>query len=477
MRKRPMKTIKADLCVIGAGSGGLSVAAGAVQMGASVILIENNKMGGDCLNYGCVPSKAIIAAARTANTFCQADKYGIKAQRPEVNYAKVYEHIQQVIATIAPNDSIERFTELGVHVIQATAKFINNKTIEAGNTLIKARRIVIATGSTAMLPPIPGLDATPFLTNETIFDLTEQPEHLIVIGGGPIGCELAQAHLMLGTKVTLLEGMSILPKDDPEAVAIVKNKLLEQKLNLYEKIKVLKIAKTDLGVAVTIEHQGQENVLNGSHLLIATGRRPQLDSLDLDLANINYHRRGIYVDARLRTSNKRVFAIGDVAGSFQFTHAANYHAGIVIRNALFHLPAKVNYQAMPWVTYTTPELAHVGLNEMLAKEKKIKYKIVKWPFTENDRAITEHETDGFIKVLLGNKGGILGATIVGAEAGELIAPWILAINKGLKIKDMAEVIIPYPTLSEVNKRVAGKYFIPAITSPKMKKLVSFLQKF
>jgi pyruvate/2-oxoglutarate dehydrogenase complex dihydrolipoamide dehydrogenase (E3) component len=472
-----MNTIYADLCIIGAGSGGLSVAAGAVQMGASVVLIENHKMGGDCLNYGCVPSKATISVARTADKMRHADKFNLTSVAPKVDYKELAAYVTSVIAQIAPNDSVARFTELGVNVLQGTGKFIDAKTVQVGQTVVKGRRFVIATGSTAAIPPIPGLDQTPYLTNETIFALEQTPAQLIVIGGGPIGCELAQAHLMLGTKVTLLEGFKILPKDDSEATQVVREQLLQQGLDLHEGIKVLQTRKTDSGIEVTIEADGAEKVIQGSHLLIAAGRKPNLANLALEKANIDFHPRGINVDDRLRTSNKKVFAIGDTAGSFQFTHAAGYHAGIVIRNALFHLPAKVNYRAMPWVTYTTPELAHVGLNEDMATEQGTNYETISWPFKENDRAIAENDTAGFIKILLGKKGLILGVTIVGPHAGELITTYVLAINKGLKIKDLADMIVPYPTLAEVGKRAAGKYYLPLISSPRMKKIVRFLQKF
>lgn len=472
-----MKTLKTDICVIGAGSGGLSVAAGAVKMGASVVLIENNKMGGDCLNTGCVPSKATIAVARNVNAINTCQKYSIQAEPASVDYADLAKYVSGVIAKIAPNDSVERFTTLGVNVITATGKFIDKNTVQAGDTFIKARRFVIATGSSAATPPIPGLSECTYFTNETIFSLTERPKHLIVIGGGPIGCELAQAHLMLGTKVTLLEGFSILPKDDPGAVEVVRKNLLAQKLNLFEAIKVINIEQSNNEIKVTITDDGQEKIMTGSHLLIAAGRTPNLSELDLDKAGIKHSARAIDVDNRLRTSNKKVFAIGDVAGSFQFTHAAAYHAGIVIRNALFHLPAKTNYHTMPWVTYTTPELAHVGYNEAMAKQANLTYETITWPFSENDRAIAENNTEGFVKVLLGKKGIVLGATIVGEHAGELIPIWVMAISKKLKIKDIAGLIIPYPTLNEVSKRVAGKYFMPMITSKKMRCIVKFLQKF
>jgi pyruvate/2-oxoglutarate dehydrogenase complex dihydrolipoamide dehydrogenase (E3) component len=473
-----MNIIKTDLCVIGAGSGGLSVAAGAVQMGASVVLIEVGKMGGDCLNYGCVPSKATISVARTANTIRHADTFAIVNQpKPVVDYHKLAEYVQQVIAKIAPNDSVERFTKLGVQVIQATGGFIDPKTVRAGDNLIKARRFVVATGSSPAIPPIPGLENCTYYTNETIFNLTEQPKHLLVIGGGPIGCELAQAYLLMGTPVSLLEAATILPKDDPEAVNVIRDKLISNGLNLQENIKIIDIKQNAQGICIVTEKAGQTMTFTGSHLLLAAGRLANLATLNLAAANIAHTTRAITVDSRLRTSNKKVFAIGDVIGSYQFTHAANYHAGIVIRNALFHLPAKVNYRAMPWVTYTNPELAQVGPTPAMLAAQNIEHQTIIWPFAENDRAIASQQTTGFIKVQLDKKGKILAATIVGANAGELLTPWILAINKSLKIKDMAEIVIPYPTLSEVSKRVAGRYFLPLITSNKMKRLVKFLQKF
>lgn len=472
-----MQTIKTDLCVIGAGSGGLSVAAGAVQMGASVVLIESDKMGGDCLNTGCVPSKATIAAAKKVYSANHLSELNKQTNAVKINYEKLAQYVKNVIAQIAPNDSVERFEDLGVKVIQAVGQFIDSKTIQAGDKLIKARRFVIATGSSAAIPPIPGLLNCHFYTNETIFKLTEEPEHLIVIGGGPIGCELSQAHLMMGTKVTLLEGNVILPKDDPEAVHVVRKNLLQQGLGLHEGIKIINVKQAGAKIAVTIENNGQQQDISGSHLLVAAGRKPNLSELNLSKAQVKHTPGGIDVDARLRTSNKKIFAIGDAAGSFQFTHTAGYHAGIVIRNALFHLPAKVNYTAIPWVTYTTPELAQVGPNEPMLKQQGEYYQAITWPFSENDRAIAQNDTAGFIKLLLNKKGVIIGATIVGPNAGELITTYVLAVSKKLKIGDIANLIIPYPTLSEVGKRAAGKYYLPSLTSKKVKRIVKFLQKF
>lgn len=465
-----------DLAIIGAGSGGLSVAAGAAQMGAKVVLIEKHKMGGDCLNTGCVPSKALIAAAEAAHAVRHSGRFGVNGHEPAIDFAKVNAHVHGVIAAIAPHDSVERFEGLGVTVIQAAARFIGPRQLVAGDTVISARRIVVATGSSAFVPPIPGLKDVPFLTNETIFGLTEAPSHLIVIGGGPIGIEMAQAHRRLGAAVTVLEMGTIMPKDDPEAVEVVRERLAAEGVAIVERIKVAGVARDGNGVAITIEENGQQRRIAGSHVLIAAGRRANVANLDLEKAGIAFTARGITVDDRLRTSNKSVFAIGDVAGSFQFTHMAGYHAGIIIRNALFNLPAKVDTRAVPWVTYTDPELAHVGQTEDQARAKDAKVKSVKWMFEENDRAQAELATEGFIKVVAAANGTVLGATIVGRHAGELLLPWVLAVQKGLKIGDMTSIIAPYPTLSEVSKRVAGSWYTPKLFSDRTRGVVRFMQR-
>lgn len=470
------KVIKADIAVIGAGSGGLSVAAGAAQMGAKTVLVEKGKMGGDCLNYGCVPSKALIAAAHAANTVRHSGRFGVNGHEPEIDFAKVHDHVHGVIAAIAPHDSVERFEGLGVEVIQGAGRFTGPREIEVDGQRIRARRFVIATGSSAAVPPIPGLDDVPYLTNETIFDLTDRPEHLIVIGGGPIGAELAQAHRRLGAEVTILEMMRILGKDDPDVAEVVRRRLADEGVAMQEGISITSVARDGNGIAVSIECDGETRTVTGSHLLVAAGRRANVDGLNLDAAGIEYSPRGIAVDARLRTTNKRVFAIGDVAGGYQFTHVAGYHAGIVIRNALFGLPAKANHDAVPWVTYTDPEIAHVGLTETQAREKHgDAIKVVRWSFDENDRAQAERETDGLVKVVVGPKGKILGASIAGLHAGELLQPWVLAISQGLKIGAMASIIAPYPTLGEVNKRAAGSYYTPTLFSDRTRKVVGLVQ--
>ncbi|WP_420549013.1 dihydrolipoyl dehydrogenase family protein [Curvivirga sp.] len=472
------ETMKFDICVIGAGSGGLSVAAGAVQMGASVALIEKGKMGGDCLNYGCVPSKALLAASHAAQSHKHAANFGVTYDDPKIDMSAVRGHVDSVIKTIEPHDSVERFEGLGVKVYQGVGKFVGPRKVEVNDTIIQAKYIVVSTGSSAFVPPISGVEDTPYFTNETIFFNEEKIDHLVVIGGGPIGAEMAQAHAQLGIKVSVVDALTILNKDDEQAVQVVREQLVADGIDLYEGTSVQSVTKTATGVEVQIEKNDEQSVIKGSHILMAVGRAPNVHGLDLEKANIKFSPRGIEVDERLRTSNKRVFAIGDVTGGYQFTHMAGYDAGIVIRNALFKMPAKVSHSAVPWVTYTSPEIAQVGVNELTVKEKYVdNYDMLEWHFKENDRAQAEGKTTGFAKAFVDKKGKILGCTIVGDGAGELIAPWCLAISKGLKIGDVAGMILPYPTRSEISKRVAGSYYTPKLFSDRVRKIVSFLMKF
>jgi pyruvate/2-oxoglutarate dehydrogenase complex dihydrolipoamide dehydrogenase (E3) component len=468
---------RADVCIIGAGSGGLSVAAGAVQMGASVVLIERGEMGGDCLNTGCVPSKALIAAAHAAHSIRTGRRFGIHTPEPEVNFREVHEHVHSVIGAIAPHDSVERFEGLGVQVIRAEGRFLDRGTVEAGGERIRARRFVIATGSRAAVPPVKGLAEAGYLTNENIFELTERPEHLIVIGGGPIGVEMAQSFRRLGSRVTLIEKFGILARDEPEAVEVVRAAMKHDGVTLIEKVGVSKVGREGDQVTVTLDGDSDaRRSLVGTHVLVAAGRRPNIESLGLEAAGIAFTPKGVTVDARLLTSNRKVFAIGDVAGGPQFTHIAGYHAGIVIRNALFGLPAKVSYAALPWVTYADPELAHAGLTEADARKEGHDVQILTWSFALNDRAQAELATEGLAKVVLGKKGRILGATIVGPRAGELIGTWGLAISTGMKIGSIASAVLPYPTLSEISKRAAGSYYTPKLFGPLTRRIVGFVQR-
>jgi pyruvate/2-oxoglutarate dehydrogenase complex dihydrolipoamide dehydrogenase (E3) component len=471
-----MRTLDADICVIGAGSGGLSVAAGAVQLGARTVLIEAGKMGGDCLNTGCVPSKSLIAAARVAQTMRTAGPFGIAPVEPQVDFARVRDHVHGVIAAIAPHDSVERFTKLGCEVILAHARFLDARTVAAGDARVRARRFVIATGSRAVLPPIPGLAETPHFTNESVFENAVRPEHLVIIGAGPVGCELAQAHRRLGSAVTVLDQATLLPKDDPELVAVVKARLEAEGVVFRLNVKVTQVARAGEGVVVSIAENGAAQQITGSHLLVAAGRKPNLDDLGLDAAGVATTKSGIAVDAGLRTTNRKIYAIGDVAGGHQLTHLANYHAGIVIRNALFRLPAKASTAALPWVTYTEPELAHVGMTEAEARASGARVEIARFTYRANDRAQAERATEGFIKVVAA-KGRVLGASIVGAQAGEIIMPWVLAIQNRIKLGRMASLIAPYPILGEINKRVAGAFFTPKLFSERTRKLVRFLLRF
>jgi pyruvate/2-oxoglutarate dehydrogenase complex dihydrolipoamide dehydrogenase (E3) component len=478
--RKPVQTggeIRADLCVIGAGSGGLSVAAGAVQMGASVVLVEKGRMGGDCLNTGCVPSKALIAAAHAAHAPRHGSPFGVQGIEPGVNFVRVHDHVHEVIAGIAPHDSVERFEGLGVRVIQAAARFVSRDAVEAGGFRIAARRFVIATGSTAAVPPIPGIGDVPFLTNESVFELQARPEHLVVIGGGPIGVELAQSFRRLGARVSVIEMGLILARDEPEAADVVRRALLAEGVELHERAAVKSVARaSDGGVAVTIERDGAALAIGGSHVLVAAGRKASVGGLGLEAGGIAYTAKGVTVDAGLRTTNRRVYAIGDVAGGPQFTHIAGYHAGVVIRSALFGLPARVDYKALPWVTYADPELAHVGLTEADARKAGHQVTALMQPFSGNDRAQAERRTEGLAKIIVGKKGRILGATIVGPHAGEMISLWGLAIQNGLKISAVASMIAPYPTLSEISKRAAGSYYTPTLFSDRTRRFVRLVQR-
>jgi len=463
-----------DLCVIGAGSGGLAVAAGAAQMGAEVVLVERGTMGGDCLNYGCVPSKSLLAASRVANLWRRSAELGISYTRPRVDFAAVADSVQRVIAEIALNDSVERFEALGVRVLHAEARFTGPQTVRAGDTEIRPRRFVVATGSQPAIPPIRGIQDVPYLTNETVFANRQLPEHLVIIGGGPIGVEMAQAHCRLGSRVTVLDIGPLLPRDDPELSTVLARRLSSEGIVCRPGVEIAGIERTGAGMVVRLANGEQ---ISGSHLLVAAGRRPALDALDLAAAGIASTAQGITVDARLRTTNRRVFAVGDVAGGPQFTHIALYHAGIVIRNALFRIPAKTDYRAVPWVTYTDPELAQVGLTEAAARAVVPTPRVLRWPFAENDRAQTERETEGMVKVVTGKSGRILGASILGAGAGDLILPWALAISQKLKIGAMANLVVPYPTRGEASKRAAGSYYTPALFSARTRRLVRLLARF
>ena len=468
-----MERIETDILVIGAGSAGLSVAAGASQMGARVVLLEGGRMGGDCLNFGCVPSKALIAAAKTAHAQAHAARFGIAGVVPDVDYAAVMEHVAGVIARIAPVDSQERFEGLGVRVIRAHGRFVSPREVEAAGQRIAARRIVIATGSSPLVPPIPGLETVPYLTNETLFDLRERPDHLLIIGGGPIGMEMAQAHARLGARVTMIEAARALARDDPDHAALVLDALRGEGVEIAETT----TASDVRGRAEAIEIVAEDGrVFAGSHLLVAAGRRANTDGLNLDAAGIETTKAGIRVDARLRTSNRRVHAIGDVTGGLQFTHVAGYQASVILPALLFSLPSKARTDHLPWVTFTDPELAQVGLTESQARDRHgARLQIAGFDYAENDRAVASRETAGRIKVMV-VRGRPVGVSIVGPQAGEAINLWALVLAQGLTMRQVAGMVAAYPTLGEINKRVAGAYFSPRLfDNPLIKRVVGMVQ--
>jgi pyruvate/2-oxoglutarate dehydrogenase complex dihydrolipoamide dehydrogenase (E3) component len=472
------QSLTPDICVIGAGSGGLSVAAAAAAFGVSVVLVEKGKLGGECLNTGCVPSKSLLASAARAHTVALARAFGISAAAPEVDFGMVHRRVHDVIAAIAPNDSKERFRGLGVRVIEGAARFKDRATVVVGDgTEIKARRFVIATGSSPSVPPIPGLDAVPYLTNETVFDLTVAPQHLIVLGAGPVGLELAQAFRRLGSAVTVLDAAQPLAREDPECAAVVLDALAGEGIALRGNVTVARVDAVDSQIRVVVRSDDGEATLMGSHLLIATGRQANADDLALEQAGIARDRSGIVVNKRLKTTNRRVYAIGDVAGRGQFTHLANYHAGLVIRNALFRLPVGPNEFVVPRATFTDPELAHIGLTEAQARARYRAIRVLRWPCHENDRAQAEGTVVGHIKVITSNRGRILGATIVGAEAGELITTWTLAVSQRLNIRALAGIIVPYPTLAEIGKRAAITYFTVGVTNIWVRRIIRVLRRF
>lgn len=470
-----MAVISTDLLVIGAGSGGLSVAAGAVQMGADVTLVEGGEMGGDCLNYGCVPSKSLIASAKAAHAIAHPAAPGVTPGAADPDYAAAMAGVQEVIARIAPHDSQARFEDLGVRVIRAWARFRSPREVEAGEHVIRARRIVLATGSSPLVPPIPGLAEVPHLTNETLWDLRERPRHLIVIGGGPIGIEMAQAHRRLGSGVTVIEGARALGREDPEAAALILDRLRAEGVAIEENAPAAEVRGSDGAIEVVAE---DGRVFEGSHLLVAVGRRANTDGLNLGAAGIETTRTGVRVDGRLRTTNRRVFAIGDAAGGLQFTHLAGYHAGIVIRQALLGLPARARTDHIPRVTYTAPELAQIGLTEAEAREAHgARLEVARFDYSGNDRALAERKPEGFIKVMVA-RGKPVGVTIAGHQAGEHINLWALVLANGVSMKSVTAMVSPYPTVGEISKRAAGAYFSPKLfDNPLLKRVVGMVQRF
>jgi pyruvate/2-oxoglutarate dehydrogenase complex dihydrolipoamide dehydrogenase (E3) component len=469
-----------DVAVVGAGAAGLSVAAISAGLGLKVALIERAEMGGDCLNFGCVPSKALLAAAHAAAEARRAHRYGIRLPPPEIDWAGVRAHVRGAIAHIAPNDSEARFRALGVEVIRAPAHFVTPDTLEAAGRRLSFRRAVVAAGSAAVVPDIPGLGDVPYLTNETVFDLEDPPGHLIVVGGGPIGLELAQAHARLGCLVTIIEALTIAGRDDPELVEGLRQALRRDGVELREGARLRRVEAEGNGVAVQL-NDGER--IAGTHLLLAVGRAPRLQGLDLPAAGIEQSPRGVVTDLSLRSvSNRRVWAAGDIAdpsglGPRAFTHVCSQHAGIIARSMLFRLPARLSYDALPRVTYTDPELAQVGMTEAEVREAGHKeIRILRWPLSENDRAVAEGRPEGLVKLVATPRGRLLGASVLGARAGDMAGMFGLMIGRRLPLSALAGMVLPYPTLSEAAKRAAGEFYTPKLLSPVTKRIVRLLKR-
>lgn len=441
--------VKYDIVIIGGGSAGLVVASAAAQLKAKVALVERHKLGGDCLWFGCVPSKSLIHASRVAYQVKNAARFGIYTEPPEIEFAKVTGHVQQVIANIQPHDSPERFRGLGVEVIFGEGKFIDKKTFEVDGQQLTARAFVIATGSRPAIPSVEGLHSADFLTNEKVFDLKERPNSLVIIGAGPIGCELGQAFSRLGSNVTIISSKShILPKEEPEAALVVQKQFESEGINILKEVRAEKVEVVDGKKQVTA---GGKNIIV-DEILVAGGRLPNVESLNLEVAGVEVGKPGIIVNEKLQTTNSKIYACGDVIGGYQFTHVAGYEAVVALTNALFFPISKVNYRVIPWATFTDPELARVGLTETQAKERYgDDVCVLKQPFSGVDRAQAEAATTGFGKIITKGNGEILGAHLVGISAGELIHEIVLAMSHKLPVSALTGIHV-YPTLSEVNSK-------------------------
>ncbi len=466
-----------DMGVIGGGAAGLTITAGAAQLGAKTFLVEKETaLGGDCLYFGCVPSKTLIRSAHVYHFMKNAGDFGLPSvDLPPVDYRAVAKRIQSVISIIQKHDSEERFCSLGAKVAFGSPSFIDDHTIQLNGNKYSAKTWTIATGALAGIPPIEGLDKTPFITNREIFSLDHLPKSMIILGAGPIAIEMAQAFSRLGTKVIVIQrSAQILSKEDKDMADDVMEVLSSEGVTFHLKASVIRTKDHGAEKEVMIKNgHGEEKSLKAETILVAMGMAPNVKDLDLEAAGIEPDRKGIRVDARLRTKKKHIYAAGDVTGAYQFTHAAGYEGGIVISNAVFHLPRKANYTFMPWCTYTDPELASIGMNEKRAAAAGIKYAVWTEAFKDNDRSLAEGERTGKIKMILDEKEKPIGVQILGPQAGELISEWVAVLNGKVKLSTLASAVHPYPTLGEINKRVAGTFFSPKIFSDRVKKGLKF----
>ncbi|HEY6259513.1 MAG TPA: FAD-dependent oxidoreductase [Xanthobacteraceae bacterium] len=482
------ETIRPDICVIGAGTAGMQVAMQAAAFGVRAVLVDihgggpgGHQMGSDALRAGRLPLAALLAAARRAHGVRQSAAFGVKADPVEIDFPRVRDHVRGVIGARAPNLARERLAGLGVRIIEGAARFKDPATlVVAGDLEIAARRFVIATGSSSALPPIAGLEDVPYLTAETAFDLTACPGHLIVIGSGAVALEFAQAFRRLGAEVTVVDAAEPLGQEDPECAAVVLDQLAREGVRIRS-ADITRVEEapphSKLKVQVRLAGEGGEETVAGSHLLVVGARWANVVGLGLDAAGIKYDEHGVAVDKGLKTTNKRVYAIGDVTGGEQPPHAADHQAGLVVRNAVFRAPVRFDPEATTRVTFTDPELARVGLTEAVARRRDHKIRVLRWPYRENDRAHAEGEVRGHIKVVTNAGGRILGVTIVGAGAGEMIPTWTLAIAKGADIGLIAGIVVPYPTLAEIGKYAATTYFMSGLTSSWVRRIIALLRRF
>lgn len=468
--------LSADICMIGGGAGGLHVAATAAAFGRQVVLIEKHRMGGESLAAGSIPSKALLAAARRAHDLRTASDFGIASVDPKIDHRVVQHYVRRVMSATAPNSTVERITGLGIRVVLGAARFVDKRTVQAGDYRITARRFVIATGSSPSVPDIPGLDRVSYFTTDTIFDNDRKLSHLLIVGAGSVGLELAQAYVRLGSRVTVIETGRVLADQDPEAAAVVARALRAEGADLREDVTIEKVESVAGLVRLHIATETGPAVVDGSHIVFATGRTPNVSDLNLEAGGIKCGSEGILVNRGLRTTNGRVYAIGDVTGGPRYAHASLAEADVVLRRALFWLPTKFDPSLVPRVAFTDPEIAHVGLTEDEARAAGHRINVLRWPFVENDRAEAERETAGHVKVVTTPRGRILGATIVGKEAGELIQVWALAVSERLGIKTMSRMCVAHPTRGEASKRAAVRFYAAVPSNPKLRRLIDLLAK-
>jgi len=469
-----------DLGILGGGAAGLTAAAGSAQFGAKTILVEKAKvLGGDCLHFGCVPSKTLIRTAGVWSLARRAKEFGLPGiGLPPVSLAAVMDRVRSVIDKIQEHDSPERFCKLGAEVRFGSPRFVDDHTVDLDGARLTARAWIVATGSSPSLPPVEGIADVPYWTNETVFSQTKLPDHLLILGGGPIGVEMAQAFRRLGSQVTVVEyADQILGPEDPDIAAILRNRLEAEGVKVLTGTKAIKAASMNSSVHLRVgpaKGEGDPWTIDGDVLLVAAGRKPNVEGLELPAAGVAFSSRGIPADRRMRTNVSHIYACGDVNGVFPFTHVAGYEAGIALSNAVLRLPRKADYTKVPWCTYTDPEVASIGLNEKRAKAAGVEYRVLTSHFREIDRALAEGETEGKIKVLISPSGALLGCQIAGHHAGELIHEWVAAINGGVKLSTLAGSIHAYPTLAEISKKAAGSYYSEKLFSDRTRKILRFL---